>query len=149
MAEFLRRYKDQETHLAVEQFIKDPIVVTNALSHSENYQIEGLLKQIEKMDSVTKLRQRENATRLELRVMFDSVSFICPQLEEILSDHAPIIHFKVIETALVKMQDGKVIKLHVDDVVSKKSRLPPRKSMPKVTTLQILSKNFQKKKETR
>ena len=111
--------------------------------------MEWILQQIEKLDSVTKVRQRENATFFEFREMFYSVTSKYPQLEENSSDHAPIIHSKVIETALVKIQDGKAIKLDVDDAASKKLRLPPRTSMRKVTRLQILLKVSWKKKETR
>ena len=72
------------------------------------------------MDSVTKFLQRENATLLEVRVLFDSVISKYQQLKENLGDHAPIIHSQVFETALVKIQDGKVNKLDVDEVASTK-----------------------------
>ena len=71
------------------------------------------------MDSVTKFLQRENVTLLDVRVLFDSVISKYPQLDN-LSDHSPFIHSKVFETALVKIQDGKVNKLDVDEVASTK-----------------------------
>ena len=55
-----------------------------------------------------------------LEYCFNSVISKYPQLEENIDDHAPIIHSKVFETALVKIQDGKVNKLEVDEVGSTK-----------------------------
>ena len=72
------------------------------------------------MDSVTNFLQRENATLLDVRALFESVISKSLQLEESLGDHAPIIHSKTFKAALVEVQDGKVIKLDVDEVASTK-----------------------------
>ena len=115
--QMLRRYADQKIHLADDQFTKDPSVVNYLLTHSENNKLEETLEDIENMDSVTKFLQRENATLLDARILFDSVISTYPQLDENFGDHAPIIHSKVFETAPVKFQ---VNKLDVDEVASTK-----------------------------
>ena len=81
--------------------------------------LHEIFEKIENMDSVTKFQQRENATLLDVRLLFDSVISKYPQLES-LGDQAPIIPSNVFETELVKIQDGKKNKLDVDEVASTK-----------------------------
>jgi hypothetical protein len=77
-------------------------------------ELEVLLKDLKKFESVTKALQSANINLAEVRILFDSIKSVFPQLESRLSVNASLVVNEDFETGIVKVINGKEQELSED-----------------------------------
>lgn len=103
-----RRY--QNLHSFLSQI--DMLEITKLLhSPGHHRHVIDLLKRLEKLDSVTKFRQRTSTTLLDARTLFDILLTDLPYTASCVSSNTIIIYFFHFETAICKLKFGRRKKL--------------------------------------
>ena len=85
------------------------------LTTRKDREIDQLLEMLTDLDSVTKALQEERLSVCDARALFDGVIGSFRQTAGRLSQHAEIIHDKVFESAIAKIQDGKAEDLNSEE----------------------------------
>ena len=111
-------YEMIKRYIALRPFIDwaDPELAVLAPSAQENLFLETVLKDLEKLDSVTKKLQNDQVDILDVRVLFDDVITQYPDLEQYLSPGAQIVHSFGFEKTLVKILMGEEAILNSEEL---------------------------------
>ena len=88
------------------------------LTHQNNKDIEELLVKLSEFESVTKALQEDTLSVSDTRALFDGVIDSFPETKDRLSKSANIVHDKVFEDAVTKIQDGKLSELTLEERLS-------------------------------
>lgn len=100
--------------------IESPDLVPFLLAPMDIKKLEGLLKELKKMEVITKQLQNECTTMAEVRDLFDPVIDDYSDIESLLSPTVEIVHQYHFDWAVLKVQNGQV------DLMSLEERLTLR-----------------------
>lgn len=104
VSQMLNRYMKMKDHLEASDIDEIQELI---LERKENQEIETLMHLMKSLDSITICLQRDNAKLSEVRVLFDTVINLVPELNDRLKSDADIVECINFETAVSKIQSNR------------------------------------------